>query len=276
MIKINENQDRQIYNAFERALLDLEEDIVLKDLVKPRHGRGEEGVLRSMVNDLRTFADKHTYGGRENDLDQVNKQAELKAVFDNTMKAIVKNWSALAARGVNWDQLCRVVYVKFMAIAQVFELDQSMAQAMDEWFVEYQRDSLKAEALAAHQAMAYVATVGAPSLELRKRIAAIDQALASLPPEREPVAAFSRQSSPAYSEQELQDKLEEERRANQILARKKFGGNIAYKNIFSGVNNQVLITDITPKTPVPPKTEPNWKEKAKKMPVVGWLARKLF
>lgn len=276
MIKVNENQDEQRYNAFERTLLDLEEDAVLKDLVKPRHGRSEEGLLRSMVNDLRTFADRHVNSAAESDVDKANKQAELTAVFENTMKAIIKNWPTLSARAVNWDQLCRVVYVKFMAIAQVFELDQSMAQGMDEWFLEYQRDKLKAEALATRQAMAYAATIGAPSIDLRQRIAAIDQTLASLPPERDPVAAFSGQSLPAFPEQKSQDRLEAERRATQILARKKFGGNIAYKNIFSGANNQVLITDITPKTPVPPKVDQTWKEKAKKMPVVGWLARKLF
>lgn len=195
-------------NAFERVLLDLEEDAILKNLVKiGAHGAGKKsaGALRILVEELRDFENR--YLANDEKFFELEEQAkELAAIYQIVLDKVVAEWPELVAQGVDWYQLNGAISGHMLRVAGVFGLSGELNAAIQDWSSKYTKDEerkhqlrerelLNAEALNAHTQLAYLSVMGKSSEEVidkvRHQISEIDNKLRKLPIDPEALPAFS-------------------------------------------------------------------------------------
>jgi len=193
---------------FERALLDLEEDSILKNLVKmAAHGVKNKaaGSLRLLVEELRDFESTFLVNGESFfELDKQFKQ--LEQIYKDVLEKVVADWPQLMALGVDWYQLNAAISGHMLRIAGVFGLSGELNSAIQDWGVKYtkqeerkhqlrHREMLNTEALNAHTQLAYLSMNGKSSEEVigkvRQRIGEIDNQLRKLPVDTQALPAFS-------------------------------------------------------------------------------------
>lgn len=257
-LEVNSEELKDKKYQFELALLETEEDKVLKNLVRHRDARYPKGgPLNQMLVELRAF--EKMFLVKDKNFFNNKKQSEfLNNIFSATMNKVVQSWPQLQAENVDWYQLYGAIHAHMMKFAGIFNLQEEMQEAAQDWSETYQRERLNKSALEGHQQVAYLSSKSADKKvidKIRGEINQIDEQLDLL-------QLPSMKNAPAFSE------WNPEIRAN---LKTKFGKNVpsAWTRLPEATPDQpTTLRQMPVKEEVKPAVT-GWRSWAKKIPGVG-------